>query len=218
MSSSGHLPASSSLSGSRKRSRESSDSSRDGRSKRSRNSINRSGKVKNDIDNENSKEGAEIWIYTQRLEIFNKAQRSFKRKNNSNGGSAKARLVTRAKIPIFRHWILVAKFPKKTLWMEANKIDGKHLQSRNLDFEPEGVVEKSFIGKVNNVSVKKMSNLCNKSILTRKLYCLAGANCQSWVKGMLKRLELKVKLTIINGVMDDVASVLDVAKYSKIAK
>ncbi|KAL7636413.1 UNVERIFIED_CONTAM: hypothetical protein RMT77_013188 [Armadillidium vulgare] len=67
MSSSGHLSASSSRNDIRKRSRESSDSSRDSSSKRSRNSINRSSKVENDIDNENSKERAEIWIYTKTL-------------------------------------------------------------------------------------------------------------------------------------------------------
>ncbi|KAL7636282.1 UNVERIFIED_CONTAM: hypothetical protein RMT77_013041 [Armadillidium vulgare] len=208
MSSSDHLPERGSNKSSSKRSRKNSDSGSNSSSKKSRNSINGGSKTENDTDDKkkNSKEVAEIWIYTKNLKVFEEARSSFEKSKKSFKGSACADLVSKASISVFRHWILVVKVRGKTLWMEANKI-GDSLQSRNLDSEPEGVVEKCLIEKVYDESVSKLLSLLEESKHIVGKYSLKGANCQSWIKTILNELGLGGNLTIINDVMVELGSV-----------
>ncbi|KAL7636431.1 UNVERIFIED_CONTAM: hypothetical protein RMT77_013206 [Armadillidium vulgare] len=157
-------------------------------------------RIKNDIDNNNSKNGTEIWIYTKSLESFCSSRSSFESKMNCNKKSANASfLVLKALIPVFKHWILVVKFGGTTLWMEAYDSDGV-LVADILESEPEGVEERSLIGNV-SLSINQMFKLFNNNKLVGEKYSLTGANCQSWIKGILKELGLKENLTIINEVM-----------------
>ncbi|KAL7636363.1 UNVERIFIED_CONTAM: hypothetical protein RMT77_013138 [Armadillidium vulgare] len=174
-------------------------SSHKGSSKSIRKGITSSSSNENDIDNNNSKKGTEIWIYTKSLEMFCTARSTFESKSNSIEESASADLVVKALIPVFKHWILVSKFRGTTLWMEAYESGGV-LTADILESEPEGVEERSLIGRV-SLSINQMFKLFNDSKLVGEKYSVTGANCQSWIKGILKELGLKENLTIINDVM-----------------
>ncbi|KAL7636265.1 UNVERIFIED_CONTAM: hypothetical protein RMT77_013024 [Armadillidium vulgare] len=100
----------------------------------------------------------------------------------------------------FQHWLVIAEFPHKRLYLDGNDVNGRIIPSVIHFNISERHYKIKTIKKISNkkVSVRQLEKFANKNPINYQEYELIFKNCQTWVKNFLVMLGLKHDLSPVS--------------------